>query len=124
MPNFSEDYSFDGSAITVSTNDPDRKAWAVAQRWVPCEHLKPLLAALVAKGAGIGHADSGWTQANLVITLSKGLSPGAAEAAAKARGLTFYENNDPHYLVARGCFCEACQQGLEWPQPQSVLDGI
>jgi hypothetical protein len=119
-----EDYSFDGSAITVFTNDPDRKAWAAAQRWVPCEHLKPLLAALMARGARLERADSGWSKANLVITLSTGLSPAAGGAVANARGLSFYANNDPHYLVAHGWFCESCQQGLEWPQRQSTIEGI
>lgn len=124
MPHYQENYSFDGSAITVSTNDPDRKAWAARQRWVPCEHLKPLLAALIAKGAGIERADSGWSEAELVITLTTGLNRGATEALAEARGLSFRENNDPHYLVARGWFCERCKQGLEWPQRASTLEGI
>jgi hypothetical protein len=124
VPAYREDYSFDGSAITVSTDDPDRRAWARAQRWVPCEHLRPLLAALMARGAGIERADDGWSAANLVITLTKGLNPAATQAVARARGLSFRESNDPHYLVAHGWFCESCRQGLEWPQRQSIIDGL
>ena len=124
MPVHWDNYSFDGSAITLSTTDPDRKAWAAAQRWLPCEHLKPLLVALLARGAGIERADSGWGEAKLVITLDTGLTRNAAKAAARAHGLSFLENNDPHYLLAHGWFCERCKQGLEWPQRQSTIEGF
>jgi hypothetical protein len=124
MPVHRENYSFDGSAITVSTTDRDRKAWAGAQRWLPCEHLKPLLVALLAKGAGIERADSEWGEANLVITVSAGLTRSAAQAVAWTHGLSFLENNDPHYLLGHGWFCERCKQGLEWPQRQSTMEGF
>ena len=117
-------YSFDGAAITVTTDDPDRKTWAKDQRWIPCEHLKPLLISLVAKGAQIDSADTGWTKAKLVINLNKGLNPIVSGAVAKNRGVSYYQNNDPHYLVAYGWFCETCAQGLEWPQQQATMDAI
>jgi len=124
MPSFKNQYSFDGAAITVSTEDPHWKVWASNQRWVPCEHLRPLITALLAKGAHIESADTGWSKAKLVVTLGKGLNPNVAQAVAKEHGLEFYENNDSHYLVAYGWFCEHCQQGIDWPQGQSTINAI
>ena len=116
MERHKNQYSFDGTAITVATDDPDRKMWAKQQRWTPCEHLTPLLASLVKKGVEIDSADTGWTQSKLVVTLSKGPNPGVAAVVAKDRGLEFHQSDDPHYLVAYGWYCEACAQGLDWPQ--------
>ena len=119
-----DQYSFDGVAITITTSDPDRKESAAQQKWVPCEHLKPLLASALACGARIESAETGWTQAKLVVTLTKGPNPGIAQAVATDRGLSFYQNNDSHYLVAYGWFCDACSHGLDWPQQQATMDAI
>jgi hypothetical protein len=77
-----------------------------------------------AKDAQIEGVDTGWAKAKLVINLDKGLNPVASEAVAKDRGVSYYQNNDPHYLLAYGWFCEACAQGLEWPQQQAKIDVI
>ena len=124
MLDYQHKYSFDGTAITVATDDPDRKTWSKKQQWIPCEHLKPLLISLIAKGAQIEGAATGWTKAKLVINLDKGLNPIVSEAVSKDRGVSYYQNNDPHYLVAYGWFCEPCAQGLEWPQKQATIDAI
>jgi len=119
-----DQYSFDGVAITMATFDPDRKASAAQQKWVPCGHLTPLLASALARGAQIQSADTGWTQAKLVVTLNKGPNPSIAQAVAKDRGLSFHQNDDSHYLVAYGWYCDACSQGLDWPQQQATMDAF
>jgi hypothetical protein len=113
---FKTQYHFNGTEITVSTDDPQLRARASGQHWIPCEHIKPLLAMLLSKGAQIDAVETGWSKAELVVTMNKGFASSTAQEFAKDYSLLFYENNDTHYLVAYGCFCEECRQGVEWPQ--------
>ena len=89
-----------------------------------CEHLTPLLEALSVKGARVVGRDTGWTIAKLDVVLSKGLHPTAAKNLAALHGLKFTENDDPHYRIDYGLFCDACKHGLSWPQDKSTIEQI
>ncbi|BAV32769.1 hypothetical protein SCL_0447 [Sulfuricaulis limicola] len=124
MPEYNWQYNFDGNTITVATDDPHWKNHASKQSWAPCEHLKPVLIAFLAKGVIIEGAGDGWSKAKLVVGLSKGLNRSATITEAKNRGLGFFENDAYQYPSTYGLYCEVCQHGIDWPQDQSTINAI
>ena len=114
-------YIFNGMEI-IESKAPSHSA--DGPKWLPCEHLKPLLTILLSKSSQIENVDTGWSRAKLVITTSNGFTSNIAKTAAQKHGLTFYANNDSHYLVSYGLYCEFCQQGIDWPQDQATINEI
>lgn len=89
-----------------------------------CSHLNSILESLISNGAKIEAIDSGWSEANLVVVLDKGLNPNVAKTIAKEHGLLFWKNNDPHYSIEYGLFCEKHKHDLSWPQGKSTIESI
>ncbi len=89
-----------------------------------CEHLRPLLEALASKGMSIERPEAGWTNAELVVVLNKELQPNIAEAEAKARGVVFWRNDDAHYSIEFGFFCNEHKHSVSWPQSEAVMTSI
>jgi len=111
-----DEYAYDGHRISLITADPERRRRSLEEVWIPCQHLAPILSELLERGAVMDSVSTAWSKAELVVTLDRGLAAGATEQVARERSLSHYANNDSHYLVAFGLFCEHCRQGIEWPQ--------
>lgn len=84
-----------------------------------CPHLQPFVDALLAEGATVLRAETGWSncRANLV------LSRGPALATARARwilpeGVELWSNEDGHYSIENGLVCSHCRMGVSWPRPE------
>ncbi len=89
-----------------------------------CMHLKPILDSLTANGATIERLETAWTNAELVVVLNKGLHPNAGEAEAKVRGLVFWKNDDAHYSIEYGFFCNEHKHSISWPQNEAKMDKL
>jgi len=89
-----------------------------------CPHLNSVLESLISSGAKIEAIDSGWSKANLAVVLDKGLNPNVAKNIAKELGVEFWKNNDPHYSIEYGLFCEKHKHGLSWPQNMATIESI
>ena len=107
-------FSFDGSAIHCGANES----------WLPCEHLRPFLAASLLKGAAIEAVDSGWSEVAFVVNLDAGFRPEVIKKAVEQTQLEFGANNDPHYPIHYELVCNQCKQGLSWPQSNAHISAI
>jgi hypothetical protein len=87
-----------------------------------CEHLQPLLDAMLARGAAVEAVETGWTAVDLVVVLSEGFSPGVAREEARRHNVEFWECNDPHYSIEYGFICKTDKHCLSWPQDKAILD--
>ena len=89
-----------------------------------CEHLQGLLNDLLTHGAEIVRVETSWSEAELVVVLDRGLTPALGVAKAQAHGVEFWRNDDAHYSIEFGCFCNTHKQGLSWPQDQATIGAL
>jgi len=76
-----------------------------------CEHIQPLLRAMVASGAGPLELVEGGRRP--WVALDRGLKLPLAQAEASRRGLELYESTDPHYDDVT-VTCQACHHSIWW----------
>ena len=82
-----------------------------------CVHLKPYLDLLTRDGAEIVAWDRGWTLCPLNLVLSKGPTIEEAKALGTLpEAVELWFNDDGHYALENGLFCNVCKVGLSWPR--------
>lgn len=85
-----------------------------------CHHLLPFLLKLRAQGASIVLVEQGgWSNCVLSISLDEG--PGIARAEEifiLPAGVKLWHNDDGHYAIENGLFCEQCKHSLSWPRAE------
>jgi hypothetical protein len=76
-----------------------------------------LLALLRERGSKVVGVDREmWSNCELNVTLDCG--PGralAAEVLEITPGVKLWHNDDRHYAIENGLFCESCRHSLSWP---------
>jgi len=88
----------------------------ITQQPAVCNHCRAVLDGLLARGASVLRVETCWSAAELVVVLDKGLTPALAEEVAGKAELEFWQNNDAHYSIEYGLFCNEHKQGISWPQ--------
>jgi hypothetical protein len=88
-----------------------------------CAHLSPYLLKLKAQGSSvILVSDDAWSNCVLNVTLDRGPSISEAESfLSPPDGIKLWHNDDGHYAIENGLFCESCKHSLSWPRPEKGL---
>lgn len=83
-----------------------------------CIHLRPILATLRSQGSTVIASDVGWSVAKLALSLDRGppMEKLNQFAIDFDKCVEVWENNDPHYSIENGVFCNCCKQGMSWPK--------
>lgn len=87
-----------------------------------CSHLLPFLEKLKAKGSNVVRVEEGWSNCALNITLDQGPSITLAEEMfAISDGVRLWHNDDGHYAIENGLFCDQCKHSLSWPRAKHEI---
>lgn len=82
-----------------------------------CEHIRKILIHEEARGNKIKECSEGWSKANLVIDMEKSLDVDYANSLViSGEKLRYWENNDSHYTLQKGFFCDACKHSIAGPK--------
>jgi hypothetical protein len=88
-----------------------------------CVHLSPFLSELKREGSSVvGVSDDAWSNCVLSVTLDRG--PGIAQAQnvlTLPAGIKLWHNDDGHYAIENGLFCDSCKHSLSWPRLERKL---
>lgn len=70
-----------------------------------------------ARGNKIKEMSEGWSKANLVIDMEESLDIDYANSLiALGEKLRYWENNDTHYTLQKGYYCDECKQSIAGPK--------
>ena len=85
-----------------------------------CLHLLPFLTELRAQGSSVVQVDEGgWSNCILSVNLDEGPSIiKAEEVFILPAGVKLWHNDDGHYAIENGLFCEQCRHSLSWPRAE------
>lgn len=82
-----------------------------------CEHIKNILMHEEERGNKIKEKSEGWSKANLVIDMEKSIDVDYANSLIQQGAkLRYWENNDTHYVLQKGYFCNECKQSIAGPK--------
>lgn len=83
-----------------------------------CIHLLPFLTELERRGASIVETyQDAWSNCRLSIVLDANLSIAEAEKMfSLPPEVKLWHNDDGHYALENGLFCETCKHSLSWPR--------
>lgn len=81
-----------------------------------CAHLQPFLSELIRQGSNVvATAESAWSNCLLNVILDKGPTIAQAEKMFDFPAkIKLWENNDTHYALENGLFCDECKHSLSW----------
>ena len=84
-----------------------------------CEHLRPLCEAELRRGnAVVNIAEFAWTACDLDVSLEKTIDKRAVEQEQTVpAGVSYWDNDDPHYPAEAGYACKACRHSFAGPRP-------
>lgn len=85
-----------------------------------CRHLSPFLVKLRAQGSSIVRVEEdGWSNCVLSVSLNEGPSLARVEEVfVLPAGVKLWHNDDGHYSIENGLFCEQCKHSLSWPRAE------
>jgi hypothetical protein len=88
-----------------------------------CIHRLPFLTKLRERGSSIaGVSAEMWSNCVLNVALAQGPSRAQAEDLFELPdGIKLWHNDDSHYSIENGLFCEICKQSLSWPRVEGEL---
>lgn len=88
-----------------------------------CPHLLPFLIKLGELGSSVaGVSDEMWSNCVLNVTLDRGPSRAESEEIFELPdGIKLRHNDDRHYAIENGLFCESCKHSLSWPRIEGEL---
>lgn len=82
-----------------------------------CEHIKMILTHEEKRGNKIKEQSEGWSKANLVIDMEASLDVDYANSLiVSGVKLRYWENDDSHYPLQKGFFCDECKQAIAGPK--------
>jgi hypothetical protein len=84
-----------------------------------CAHLSPFLLELNALGSVVIRTDeNSWSNCLLSVALDTGPTFAQAEKMFSLPAQTkLWHNEDTHYNLENGLFCEQCNHSLSWAKP-------
>lgn len=85
-----------------------------------CRHLLPFLTKFRAQGSSVVRVDEGgWSNCVLSINLDVGPTMSRAEEILLLPAeVKLWRNDDGHYAIENGLFCEQCRHSLSWPRAE------
>lgn len=88
-----------------------------------CIHLLPFLTKLGELGSSIIQvSDEMWSNCVLNVALDRGPSRTQAEELFELPdGIKLWHNDDRHYAIENGLFCERCKHSLSWPRTEGEV---
>lgn len=83
-----------------------------------CEHLKPILVNELARGNAVREVhENAWTNTILDVELERAIEIDQANSLiSNIKSVRYFENNDNHYELQKGYFCEMCKHSLAGPK--------
>ena len=82
-----------------------------------CEHIQKIINHEIKRNNKIKEISRGWSNVELVIDMKEKLDVEYIDTLIESGiKLKRWENNDNHYLLQIGYFCEACKQSIAGPK--------
>ncbi len=82
-----------------------------------CEHIKKILIHEEKRGNNIKEKSAGWSKADMAIDMEKSLDVDYANSQILSGiKLRYWENNDSHYSLQKGFYCDECKQSIAGPK--------
>lgn len=82
-----------------------------------CEHLDPIVKVMLTRGNAIDTVETGWSNAELVVTLRTREDLRELHQPLPAC-VEKWKSTDPHYPRQEGLFCTAHKHSVGWPLPK------
>lgn len=81
-----------------------------------CAHLQPFLDELIGQGSNItATGESAWSNCVLNVILDTGPTIAQAEKMFDLPAkIKLWQNEDTHYALENGLFCDECKHSLSW----------
>jgi hypothetical protein len=85
-----------------------------------CVHLRPLVEAELRRGNTVVNiAEHAWTECDLDVSLKSTIDKKVVEKEQPVpAGVTYWDNDDPHYPAEAGYSCKACRHSFAGPRPE------